>query len=326
MGKQAYLFVHFKEKRTPDGEQVYFGISKDGFNWETVNNGNPVLWSYEGDRGVRDFTIKRLKDGRFIILATDLSLAYGMISKYQNSWEVVSRIGSKSLIMWESTDLIHWSEQKKVSFEDEDFGCVWAPDIFYDKKQNDYVIHWSSSHKKNNYNDKAIYYSRTTDFCSFSKPRELYRKADSHVIDSALYEEDGYYYLFVKSVENPSRNILLKASSIEGPYERMSSFDEATADLEDGRYEGETAFKLENGKWCLFLDFCGIPVENEIYGQNASIQGYVPFISDTLSSGKFTRCDSDFSFPYGYKHGTVMPVTTDEYERLKKYVKSPDER
>lgn len=23
---QAYLFVHFKEKRTPDGEQVYFGI------------------------------------------------------------------------------------------------------------------------------------------------------------------------------------------------------------------------------------------------------------------------------------------------------------
>jgi len=22
----AYLFVHFKEKRTPDGEQVYFGI------------------------------------------------------------------------------------------------------------------------------------------------------------------------------------------------------------------------------------------------------------------------------------------------------------
>ena len=24
---QAYLFVHFREKTTPDGEQVYFGIS-----------------------------------------------------------------------------------------------------------------------------------------------------------------------------------------------------------------------------------------------------------------------------------------------------------
>ena len=38
----AYLFVHFKEKRTPDGEQVYFGISRDGFHWESVNGGNPV--------------------------------------------------------------------------------------------------------------------------------------------------------------------------------------------------------------------------------------------------------------------------------------------
>lgn len=34
----AYLFVHFKEKRTPDGEQVYFGIRRDGYKWETVND------------------------------------------------------------------------------------------------------------------------------------------------------------------------------------------------------------------------------------------------------------------------------------------------
>lgn len=28
----AYLFVHFREKTTPAGEQVYFGISRDGFH------------------------------------------------------------------------------------------------------------------------------------------------------------------------------------------------------------------------------------------------------------------------------------------------------
>ena len=38
---QAYLFVHFREKTTPDGEQVYFGISRDGFHWEAVNDGAP---------------------------------------------------------------------------------------------------------------------------------------------------------------------------------------------------------------------------------------------------------------------------------------------
>ena len=38
---QAYLFVHLREKTTPDGEQVYFGISRDGFHWEAVNDGVP---------------------------------------------------------------------------------------------------------------------------------------------------------------------------------------------------------------------------------------------------------------------------------------------
>ena len=72
---QAYLFVHFREKTTPDGEQVYFGVSKDGFNWEEVNGGAPVLSAYYGDKGVRDFTITRRKDnGKFYIFATDLSL------------------------------------------------------------------------------------------------------------------------------------------------------------------------------------------------------------------------------------------------------------
>lgn len=58
---QAYLFVHFREKTTPDGEQVYFGVSKDGFNWEEVNGGAPVLWAYYGDKGVRDFTVVAAK-------------------------------------------------------------------------------------------------------------------------------------------------------------------------------------------------------------------------------------------------------------------------
>lgn len=55
----AYLFVHFREKTSPDGEQVYFGLSQDGFQWEEVNLGQPVLWAYYGDKGVRDFTITK---------------------------------------------------------------------------------------------------------------------------------------------------------------------------------------------------------------------------------------------------------------------------
>lgn len=82
----AYLFVHFRERTTPDGEQVYFALSRDGFCWEEVNGGSPVLWAYYGDKGVRDFTVARdEKRGRFYIVATDLSLSYGFRNQYHGS-------------------------------------------------------------------------------------------------------------------------------------------------------------------------------------------------------------------------------------------------
>lgn len=74
---QAYLFVHFRQKDTPDGEQIYFSISKDGYYWEEVNGGLPVLWCDKGEKGARDFTIVREKEhGKFYIIGTDLGLAY----------------------------------------------------------------------------------------------------------------------------------------------------------------------------------------------------------------------------------------------------------
>lgn len=312
----AYLFVHFREKRTPDGEQVYFGVSRDGFRWETVNDGNPVLWSYLGDKGVRDFTIVRTQEGKFVILATDLSLAYGMPYQYENKWSNVSRNGSKCLVMWKSEDLIHWSEQEMVQLGDENFGCLWAPDILYDKQEQDYIVHWSSAHSRNDFGNKGIFYSRTKDFQEFSKPQLLYA-CDAGVIDSAIYEEEGNYYMFLKREKNPSRIILLKSASPVGEYTRVDEFDRSMSCLAEGLYEAPTAFQTADGRWCLMLDF---------YGCGEEGQGYVPFLADCLDSGKFVRSDAEFSFPYGFKHGTVLQITDEEYERLKAFRKLPSER
>jgi hypothetical protein len=80
--------------------------------------------------------------------------------------------------------------------------------------------------------------------------------------------------------------------------------------IEQGLYEGPTAARLEDGRWCLFLDYYGVP---------GAGQGYVPFLADTLSSGRFVRADREFSFPYGYKHGTILPITLEEYQRIQNY-------
>lgn len=308
---RAYLFVHFKEKKTIEGEQVYFAVSTDGFHWEQINGGEPVLWSTEGDQGVRDFTIIRAKNGKFYIMATDLGLANCFESKYQGSWENISRYGSKNLVLWESEDLLHWSEQKMIKLGDEDFGCLWAPDIIYDQEKDDYVVHWSSSHSSNDYGFKRIYYSRTKDFEHFTKPALLCGKEDSGIIDSAIYHSKGMYYCFLKSEKNPAGIILEKAKTLTGEYIRVEAFDKEIAKLNNsGAYEAPTAFQMEDGRWCLMLDFFGCKTEE---------QGYVPFVAEDIDTGLFLRSDDSFEFPYGFKHGTIMAITLDEYEKLKSW-------
>ncbi len=307
--KQAYLFVHFKEKSTPDGEQVYFGVSKDGFHWEKVNGGNPVLWCYYGDKGARDFTIAFCKEtGKYVILATDLSLSYGMRGKYRNRWEEISRNGSKCLSLWESEDLLNWTEQKLVTIGDEKFGCLWAPDIIYDKANQDYLVHWSSAHADDDYTKKAIYCCRTKDFKNFTPPVLLYRHPAGSVIDSAIYEENGIYYMFLQRGGEGSHDIMLRSEHLEGPYEQIEAFDASMAGLEPEVYEAPTAVRVEDGRWCLFLDYYGVPGEG---------QGYVPFIADSLESGRFVRADEQFHFPYGFKHGTILTITPEQYEAIK---------
>ncbi len=305
----CYLFVHFREKTTPDGEQVHFALSRDGFRWEEVNGGRPVLWAYYGDKGVRDMTIVRSRfDGRFHIFATDLSLSYGMRGKYRHSWDEIGRNGSKCLAHFVSDDLVKWTEECLEPIGNEKFGCLWAPDILFDEEKQEYILHFSSSHADNGYGSKAIYACRTRDFKSFTPPEIFFRKADSGVIDSAAYREGGKYYLFLKSEKDPASMILERASSVNGPWERITAFDKSMGVIAPGKYEAPTAVKLDDGRWCLFVDY---------YGVKGAGQGYVPFISDDLDSGVFTRADSDFSFPYGFKHGTVLRISGEEYRRIR---------
>ena len=100
---------------------------------------------------------------------------------------------------------------------------------------------------------------------------------------------------------------MLKSDDVQGPYARVEAFDESMLAIEAGLYEGATATKLPDGRWCLLLDYYGVPGEG---------QGYVPFVAPTLASGRFVRADEDFSFPYGYKHGTVIAITQEEYEAI----------
>ena len=306
----AYLFSHFREKITPDGEQVYFALSKDGFNWTQLNNGKPILTSTLGEKGCRDIEVIRLKSGGFVILTTDLSIAYRMDENYQVNWKEVNSTGSKCLCMWKTDDFITFSEQKRIYFGRDDFGCLWAPEIFYDEINDEYLIHWGSTLAEDNFTHMSIFCSTTKDFESFSEPKLFFTK-DNEILDTHLVKFDGIYHLFYKNADHPPMNMHATSKNLYGPYEHDKAFEDYMATFEKpGSYEAPTTLVLPDGRWCLMIDFFGCEKEK---------MGYVPFVSSKTGDSNFKRSDESFSFPYGFKHGGIIEITDEEYDKIEKH-------
>ncbi|MBQ3565630.1 MAG: 1,4-beta-xylanase, partial [Oscillospiraceae bacterium] len=94
-----------------------------------------------------------------------------------------------------------------------------------------------------------------------------------------------------------------------GPFEHDEAFEiyMNTEIDRPGSYEGPTTYTLPDGKWCLMLDFFGCEKEK---------MGYIPFVSAKPGNTNFKRVPEQFAFPYGFKHGRVIEITTEEYDRL----------
>lgn len=306
-----YLFAHFKEKITPDGEQVYFGISRDGYNWEQVNGGKPILTATKGEKGCRDIEIIRLHTGGFVVLTTDLCIVYRMDENYNVDWKQVNSHGSLNLRMWKTDDLVNFSEEKLLYFSRDDFGCLWAPEIFFDEINEEYLIHWGSTVKETDYKHMSIYCCTTKDFETFSEPK-LYFTKDNEILDSHITKVGDTYHLFYKNSSNPPMNMHATSKNLYGPFKHDEHFKKYmdTYIHWPGSYEGPTTYTLPDGRWCLMLDFFGCAKDK---------MGYVPFVSSAPGNMDFRKAKEEFTFPYGFKHGKVIEITDEEYEQLKKY-------
>ena len=296
----GFLFVTFKGEQTPLTEQIYFLTSQDGRRWETLRGGEPILVSTVGEKGVRDPYLLRAHDGgKFYLLATDLSINLG------HDWKRAVQAGSRSLVIWESADLVNWSAPRLVPVAAPDAGCTWAPEAMYDEETGDYLVFWASTNAGDRFAKHRIWACRTKDFATFGKP-SVYIDKPTSVIDTDIVRDGGKYYRFSK--DEKFKAIGLETSEkLAGPWREVPGF--SLAQLRG--YEGPECFLLEPaaaGKkptWCLILD------------QYSKGAGYQPFVSDDLDGGKFTPAPG-FSFPFRVRHGSVLPVTAEEMDRLKR--------
>lgn len=331
----GYLFARFNgTEENINQEQTYFSLSKDGLNWENLNGNKPVLSSNIGESGLRDHYIARSPEGdKFYMIATDLSIATNKAGDNYNTgavdWWGAGGSGSHSIVVWESDDLVNWSEPWLSEIAPEGAGCTWAPEFIYDEKTGEYVVYWSATKLEVDENEKvtqeyenhAIYYCKTRDFRTFTEPT-LYRDGGTDasgkrvkVIDSTMIEDNGTYYRYTKN-ESKGTIVIDKSDAVLGKFTEVPSQTLST-DLmaAQGAVEGPIIFKMNEksedgkGQWCLMVD------------RFARGQGYYPLITTDLSSGEFRMLDqSEYSFPKDskFRHGYVMPVTASEYSALQR--------
>ncbi|MCZ8517936.1 MULTISPECIES: glycoside hydrolase [Paenibacillus] len=303
----GYLFSYFTGEGTADGEQIYLALSEgnDPLHWQETNKGKPVLTSGLGEKGVRDpFIIRSPEGDKFYMIATDLKI------NGNSNWDRAQRQGSRSIMVWESNDLVDWSEQRMVEVAPEEAGNTWAPEVFYDDKSGEYIVFWASkiyadqSHTGNTY--QKMMYSKTRDFYTFTKP-QVYMDFGHSVIDTTMIANEGKVYRFTKDERD---------NTSSSPYGKMV-FQEAAASVFDPGFtmikegvggskgvEGPTVFKSNTEeKWYLFVD--------EFGGR-----GYIPYETTDLDLGAWTL-SSDYKLPASPRHGTVLPITQTEYDAIR---------
>ncbi|WP_220449429.1 RICIN domain-containing protein [Nonomuraea longispora] len=305
----GYLFTYFTGENTSTGEQVYFALSQgnDPTRWRQLNGGRPVLTSTVGTRGVRDpFLIRSPQGDRFYKIATDLRM-YG-----NGNWDQVQRTGSKSIVVWESTDLVNWSAPRLARVSPDTAGNTWAPEAYYDEGLGQYVVFWASklysagdpNHTGTTYN--RMMYATTSDFRTFSAAQVWVDKGYS-TIDSTLIKHNGTYYRFTKdersASQTPCGKFILAEKSATVLNRTYSFVAECLGNNAISQGEGPLVFKSNTEeRWYMFIDE---------YGG----RGYVPFTTTDLNSRQWSPV-SGYTLPGRPRHGTVLPITQAEYDRL----------
>lgn len=336
-----YIFAYFPYAGTKD-ERIYFGIGEDGLNFKALNDGKPVLESKLGTHGLRDpFIIRSPEGDRFYLIATDLTVA-GIDQDGTHypgqGWSENQVRGSQKIMVWESTDLVNWSEQRECKVAVDTAGCTWAPEAYWDDTIGQYVVFWSSKVSDDGNSKQRIYYATTRDFYSFS-PAKVWIDSDVSVIDATVIKVGEYFYRYIKNEDGDPNKIGTPGKRVY--CERSKSLTSAnwelvhnnSLDVSGGQIEGPTIFKLnkddtENAKKIAKLkgfDLTG----DDIYCLMADQTGVTVFpgLSDDITKGNFnvlgnkkneTVGDTQiYSMPEpDASHGTIMPITAEEYHNL----------
>lgn len=287
----CFLFTSFRG----NGEDgLHLAVSTNGYQWTALNQDQSFLKPEIGGKLMRDPCLAQGPDGVFhLVWTTSWTAKSGKVFGYASS-----------------TNLIHWSAQRGVEVMENEPSArnIWAPEIFYDRAQEKWLVFWSTTIPgrfpqtdatgDDGYNHR-IYSTTTRDFKTWSTS-QLFFDPGFNVIDATLLEaKDQFYLIFKDERKNPVKKNLRYSVSrrADGPFGSPS--EPFTGDW----VEGPSALKLRD-EWIVYFDHYAAP---HYYGAVRS--------KDLV---QWEDCSKEMTFPPGHRHGTVLRVSSSIAQALPK--------
>jgi hypothetical protein len=307
----GYLLVYFKDQT----QSAYFAISRDGYTFTDVNQGQPV---FDGkllaeQKGVRDPHITRGPDGAFYLAMTDLHI-FGQRAGFRTTqWErPAEQYGwgnNRALVLMKSWDLIHWTHSDfrvdKAFPELGDLSASWAPQTIYDEKQRKMMVYFTIRFGPKD--DCKLYYSYADEGFTrlVTRPERL---SDTGGIDGDLVQAGKKFHLHVVSDAKVLHGI---SDKLNGGY----VIEPRRIDPETVATEAPTVFKrLGTNTYVLMYDVYGARPNNMGFSETTDFVAYKNigrFNNGVMKTTNFT----------GPKHGAVTYLTLDELKAVEAHWK-----
>lgn len=304
----AYLFAYFRnDAKSTNGENVFYAVSKDGYNYEALNGGVPVASASQGTGHSRDPYIMKAQDGadyKYYMVATDANTT----SNYNNT----------GLHTWGSNDLITWDELANPQFATDKAGgsktitnMCWAPEAIWDPVAGKYMVYFATNEADSAANESAkIYYSYTTDFRTFSEKQVLFDPGYG-VIDADITPYgNGYVMLYKKEASSGTgaKKVWYTFKTGKSPSNSDGEYDAANAKIFESvsntQAEGPQVFPISGtSSYGVLVDYF-------------SDGGFgFSYTSDFESYSKISadNCSINHLNP---SHGCIIPISDMEYYNL----------
>ena len=304
----GFLLAYFQNGNGPDCEQIRFAVSvgREPDEWVAVAGGNAVLTSNVGEHGVRDpFIARDPRTGAFVLIGTDLR------TYPDEDWARAVRHGSRSIVIWESEDLVTWTPPRLAEIAPETAGNAWAPKAFWSATENTWLIFFASAvYEKNSSRSvqqhQQIMVTETQDFLHFT-PAHSYLDPGHDVIDATFLEWRGELARFTAdSLTNDPHTRSAFVSQERGRTFLANDFQLVARQLgsqSQARAEGPAAFAgIEEKEAYLLLD-------------EFEFRGYQLYRSTAPHTGIWEHVE-ECHLPVGARHGSVIPITGAERNRL----------